>query len=297
VNMRGRLTVCVVLAGLSLTACGRRATEPTPDDLLREKELDRFLSAIRTVQERYVDVSQVQLDQLISNSLKGMVETIDPHATVLLENTRERAQTADGNTPAAEILGEEDGDFLVLRIYRFDSSLRKTLRQLENTYRRKPPARVLLDGRGADGEDYLSAVAVAEWFLKKGSLVGTSVERQGQSRSKLITRRHPVWPDGRVVMLIDRQTSGPAEVLAAALKHHQRATLVGEPSRGVAVIRSPVHLNQDWTIQLSTGRILDPADLDITGNAQAPDIVATTQPDDNENVDWVYRQGVDTLKE
>ena len=47
-----------------------------------------------------------------------------------------------------------------------------------------------------------------------------------------------------VVILVDAETASAAEVLAAALKDHNRATLVGMPTFGKGAIQYPLRL--DW---------------------------------------------------
>jgi C-terminal processing protease CtpA/Prc len=48
-----------------------------------------------------------------------------------------------------------------------------------------------------------------------------------------------VW-NGRVVVLMDDSTAGPAEILAGALRDRGQATTVGETTVGMAIVQRSV---------------------------------------------------------
>ena len=295
--MRMSWLFILLAASLAVSACRRREQPAAEEQQIRERELNLFLSAIRAVQDRFVDVDQVQLDSLLSNSLRGMVESIDPYAVILSGGAPAPVEPAPPDAPPVEILGYDDGHMVVVKIFRFEPALRKHLRGLEATSRNRQPSGILIDARDAIGSDYDAALAVAEWFVERGSLVGVLLENRGERETRLITRRQPVWAEGNLVVLIDQETSGPSELLASALKHHRDALLVGEATRGITVIRSPVVINPDWTILLATGRVLDAQERDITGNPVVPDVEAQPRPGSKENIDWIYRRGITALKD
>lgn len=288
----------LLLAGLGLlftTGCGRRDDAPLPEDPQRDQELRLFREGVRTVQERYVDADRVQLDMILSNSIKGMVASVDPYATIHFTGPRTEPPLPE-DVPLVELEESDDRELVVLNVYGFQPLLRKHLRALESKARDRRPAGILIDARGATGMDYAAATDLAGWFLPRGSVIGSLVEKQGEATRAMATRRPPIWTTNRVVVLIDGETAGPAEWLAAALQFHHRALLVGEPSRGATVLQSPVPITDEWTVMLTTGRALNPDGRDVTGHPLTPDVIA--QPDEaaEENVDWLFLRGMKELK-
>lgn len=84
---------------------------------------------------------------------------------------------------------------------------------------------VVLDLRGNPGGYLEEAVAMAGLFLGSETVVGV----KDQTETRVITPEEsnkPVY-DGPLVVLVDKETASAGEVLAAALKDHQRALLVG----------------------------------------------------------------------
>jgi len=292
----GSSSVILLALTVMVISCGKKSPTPDSQDESRRRELELFQDVIRTVQDRYVDVDRVQLDRLISNSLKGMVTAVDPYAEVLPAGPPEEMIIPPDANMVELGITDQDG-IAMLRIYGFNDLLKKQLRRLESDMKDAQPTGILLDCRGAFGDDYSAAAAVAEWLLPRDSEVGSLVKKQGDDVTTLITKRHPIWPTNTLIVLTDHQLSGPGELLAVALRHYDRCLLVGEPSRGVAVIRTVVQLADDWSVRLSTGLALGPGGINITGNPLIPDIVAQPEAGSTENIDWTRMRGISVIRD
>jgi hypothetical protein len=95
---------------------------------------------------------------------------------------------------------------------------------------------LVIDLRGNTGGLFSSAVQVVERFIPEGVIVST----QGQLDE--FNKVHNACPkmhviDVPLVVLVDGTTASAAEVFAAALRDHQRATLVGAPTYGKGSIQ------------------------------------------------------------
>lgn len=289
-------TVWLVLAAGLTTGCGSRKEDPSASDPSLSRELHLLTEAIRTVHERYVDQDRATVDQLISNSLSGLVASIDPYATLeaVGATTREPPDIPE-DVALAEAFTREGSNIATIRIYGFVPAARRDLKNIENSLRAKPFNSILLDTRGAHGNDYGIAALVAEWFLPQDEVIGSVVEKQGARRRVFSSRRPPLWgAEVPLVMLIDRHTSGPSEMLAAALRFHHRAHLVGEATAGKTVLQERITLDDQWSLWLTTGRVTDPNGKDITGNPLQPDLSAETGV---ENIDRIQLEGLRLLQE
>jgi C-terminal processing protease CtpA/Prc len=295
---RASMVLCWIAAALLAgSGCGRREPQPAADTDQRDRELRKFQAGVRTVQERYVDADRVQFDILMSNSIKGMVAEIDPHATLLFSGgPASEGPVIPDDVPLVELVDLEGQRITVLKVYGFQPQMRKQLRALEAEARNRSLAAILIDARGASGTDYQAAADLAAWLLPRNAAVGALVDKQGEPARAVTTRRAPVWPSNPVLMLVDRDTAGPAEWLASALQFHHRVRLFGEPTRGLTVQQTPVPVTDQWTVLLTTGRALNPDGRDITGSPLVPDLPATPDPDNRENVDWLYLHALESLK-
>ena len=86
---------------------------------------------------------------------------------------------------------------------------------------------ILLDLRGSAGGELSEGVAVADYFIKSGTIAKTI------GRKEAVLATYDAKPDNDltdlpVAAIVDRTTAGAAEVIAAALLESQRGDVVGE---------------------------------------------------------------------
>jgi C-terminal peptidase prc len=145
---------------------------------------------------------------------------------------------------------------------------------------------MILDLRGNMGGSFLASVETAKRLIPSGVIVTT----QGQLSE---VANHPFSSDSGmtandipVVVLIDGETASAAEVFAAALKDHHRATLVGMPTFGKGAIQYPLKLmaldevddegkprtNRSGTVRLTIARLIAPGGGAINGVGISPHV-------------------------
>ncbi len=128
---------------------------------------------------------------------------------------------------------------------------------------------LVLDLRGNPGGLLDQAVAVSSLFLDRGVVVSTrgahlpprSYQASGRVKCHL-----------PLVVLVDRGSASAAEVVAAALRDHGRAKLVGESTFGKALVQSIEPLGGGAALKLTVARYLTPAGTDISRGGVRPDI-------------------------
>lgn len=128
------------------------------------------------------------------------------------------------------------------------------------------PDKLVLDLRGVAGGSPAAAYRVAGLFAT-GEL-GALTER-GVDVETFAGGLTPLW-QGKVAVLVDRGTQGPAEVLAMVLRQAVEATLVGDRSFG--------HCGRLGLVELSDGGRLQITDAFYTGPDHEP-INQSLQPD------------------
>jgi carboxyl-terminal processing protease len=76
---------------------------------------------------------------------------------------------------------------------------------------------------------------------------------------------------GRVAVLIDAGTAGPAELMAQVLKQRGGATLIGSHTNGRATVQNYFPLGDGGVLRLSVARCLGPDGSSWDGTGLAPD--------------------------
>lgn len=171
-------------------------------------------------------------------------------------------------TPPAPRLEERRG-VEVLRIPSFSSA---TVESVKRSMGNLKKDKLVLDLRGAAGGDPELGYNVAESFVA-GEL-GALVSSQGPLKSFESKGSKP-WR-GDVVVLIDRGSQGPAEVLASVLRQSAEAEVVGETSFGFAGRHKLVKLSSGAALQITDGFYTGP-DQEPLNEGLVPDHVVHRQ--------------------
>jgi carboxyl-terminal processing protease len=132
-------------------------------------------------------------------------------------------------------------------------------RALDSLQSDGPMAGLVIDLRNNPGGLLNAAVDVCSLLLPEGKVVSTKGRGFGQSRSYRVSHWRFERHDMPLVVLVDGTSASASEIVAAALKDHRRATLVGSRTFGKGIVQSvlPVELGQS-AVYLTTARFYSP---------------------------------------
>jgi len=138
--------------------------------------------------------------------------------------------------------------------------------------------KILLDLRDVSGGDMPDAMRLANFFLSSGTIAtleGQKFPRQTFSAdaTKAINTTAPL------VVLINRGTSGPAEVVAAALGDNKRADLVGEKTFGEGSQQKTFDLPDGGALILSVAKYAGPDGKKFEDDAVTPGTLVASSDD------------------
>jgi carboxyl-terminal processing protease len=129
--------------------------------------------------------------------------------------------------------------------------------------------KVLLDLRDVASGDMPEAIRLANLFLK----AGTITTLQGQKFPKqtfTADASKSLDPAGPLVVLVNHGTSGPAEVVAAAIQDNKRGDLVGEKTFGEGSLQKTFDLPDGGAVILSIAHYASPSgkQFECSGDCQ-----------------------------
>lgn len=138
----------------------------------------------------------------------------------------------------------------------------------------------VLDIRDNPGGYLTQAVDVASLFVKSGTVVKIETREMDES-TKVATGSFAT--DKPLVVLVNGNTAASAEVLAAALKDNQRATLVGETTLGKGSVQVTRDLSFGGALRYTAAYYKSPLGHDIDGAGVAPDVsMGLAEGEDNQ---------------
>ncbi len=127
----------------------------------------------------------------------------------------------------------------------------------------------VLDLRGNPGGLLYSSVDIARMWMEEGAIVRT-VDRKGGDRQ--FSANQTAITDLPLVVLVDENSASASEILAAALKDNQRATLVGTRTYGKGTVQSVHELSNGAGLAVTISRYYPPSGMSINMNGVSPDI-------------------------
>jgi carboxyl-terminal processing protease len=156
--------------------------------------------------------------------------------------------------PSARLVREESG---YLRIPNFDKGSAELARTKIKVLVSSGAKGLLVDLRSTADGNLDEAVTLADALLPVGSKISEIKNRHGET-SVYASTSEPVVSGLPIVVLVDGGTSGPAEVLAVALKDNGLADTIGERSNGHGSIQHEFVLRSGARLFLSTGLMIRP---------------------------------------
>ena len=241
-----------------------------------------ILEAISGVDTRDLSLAMINIMMEGKAGTELTVSVVRPRKAVPDKVTMTRTVTAE--PPVAETL-YENSTILYLKPEILDKDHVSALESKLKASQKGTPKKVLLDLRDVSAGDMMEATRMANFFLK----TGTIATLEGQKVEKVTYSADPgktIDAAGPVVVLVNRGTAGPGEIVAGALLDDKRADLVGEKTFGEGAQQKTFDLPDGAALILSVAKYETPSGKKLQDDAVTPGVlVAGNQPDTTDSED------------
>ncbi len=224
-----------------------------------------------------------ELRAVIQTNLPGVTKTeLDQNGVAgLLEGFRGKVRLLDAEPAINPMRGKVsrslvyDGGIAYLRVPEvftsFSSELVRHCQAMNATNKLKG---VVFDLRFADGEDYAAAVAVVDLFVEEPK----DLLDWGQGMTRATAKTNTLnWP---VVVLVNQETAGAAEALAALFRETGTGLILGSRTIGAAMTFKEFILSNGQRLRIATAPVKLASGAVVSPNGLTPDIqvnVAATE--------------------
>ena len=205
--------------------------------------------------QRYADPSLVSRSRVAQDALQGLLASLGPSARLLDKTNAVPVRATSASLGATAVLDPFLG---YVRLACVAPGAGRLLRaEIERQLKDEHIQGFLLDLRFASGAAWAELPDLAGVFLP-GGRVAVRVAR-GAVTETIETPRSGAPVDVPLVVLVNRATSGVAELLAAVLQDQHRAVVFGSaPSAGDAFETSDVSLANGKILRLASGKFILP---------------------------------------
>lgn len=131
---------------------------------------------------------------------------------------------------------------------------------------------LVLDLRNNPGGLMRQAVRIADAFLREGTIV-TTVGLGNSLRDQEPASPNDTQPDFPIVVLVNSGSASASEIVAAALKNHNRAVVVGDVTFGKGSVQNIFPYDDGGALKLTIAEYLTPGGISVQGVGIVPDIL------------------------
>lgn len=169
-----------------------------------------------------------------------------------------------------------EGEIAYVKVTTFNEQTHANMvRAIENLKKEIGPniKGYLLDLRNNPGGLLEQAILVSDDFLDKGAIVLTKGRNNEETQR---AQAHPgdITDGKKVVVLVNGGSASASEIVAGALKDHERATIIGTRSFGKGSVQTIIPISSSkGAIRLTTARYYTPSNRSIQAKGIDPDIV------------------------
>lgn len=138
--------------------------------------------------------------------------------------------------------------------------------------------KIVLDLRNSGDGDEQEGIATANLFLNHGLI--TYVQGQKYPRQNFDADASKAITSAPLVVLVNRSTAGPAEVIASSVLENARGDVLGDKTFGAGSIQKVMELPDNSALILSIAKYYTPSGKAIQDSAVTPNILVADAQDD-----------------
>ena len=142
----------------------------------------------------------------------------------------------------------------------------------------KEPRGLILDLRDNGGGLLSSSIEIASEFIAEGVI---ALERGSNDlEEKYMVQGDGLATDIPLVVLVNEGSASASEIVAGAIRDHERGVLIGEHTFGKGAVQSPIDLSDGSHLRLTIAHFFTPNGEAIPEDGLPPDIEVTLSDED-----------------
>ncbi|MEP6673371.1 MAG: S41 family peptidase [Chthoniobacter sp.] len=271
------LLPCAFVRGQAPDSPPKKAplTTRTAVDALSDAELDQVIHLLK---DNYIKPDALSDGEQHRATVQGLLNRLAPGAAII----ESVAGREIGASPfRSEILDNRIGyvrlgAITAGNVGELDAALGKFTAS-------KLPALVLDLRATPAGSEFEQTADICRRFCPKGKVL-FSVKKPNIKQEQILTSKDEPKYQGILVALVDRSTAGNAEVIAAVLRTHVKALVIGQQTRGEAAEFSEFPLSNGRALRVAVAEVSLPESAPVFPGGVKPDLAVEVPAETTEKV-------------
>jgi Peptidase family S41 len=238
-------------------------------DALTDADLKELVQLLK---DNYIKPESLGEEALSRATIQGLIERLEPGASL---RPAPEPNIGEASPFKFEVINDTVG------YARIGSLTPAHLTQLDATladFAGKKISAFVLDLRATPaGSEFEQAAEVCKRFTPKGKVLFT-VKKPNVREEQILTSKDDPKYTGLLVALVDSDTAGAAEIVAAVLRTHVRAMIIGQRTRGEAVEFAELPLPSGKLLRVAVAEAALPDSAPVFPGGVKPDIAVEVSP-------------------
>ncbi len=249
------------------TPAGSPFATPTTEELVNSLGPADLQAVISLLKSNFTDPDATTDTELNRATVEGLMARL-PRGVMLLPG-KENASTIPPSAFYSEIVAGHIG---YVRPGSLNSANLQALDKSLSGFAGKDVNAVIVDLRASEAaSDLALAAEFAKRFCPRGKTIFTLRKPTGRQDRVFNSDRDPAFR-GLVMVLADGETAGAAEAIAAALRLHRKALVIGQPTAGRAAEYSDLSLPNGKILRLAVAEMISPEGRSLFPEGVKPDL-------------------------
>jgi hypothetical protein len=223
-----------------------------------------FQEVYDLIRQHATGVSEAELNRA---AVQGLLTALGPKVSLVTDNSSSKSAVGEQSLTKTTMF---EGDIAYLRIARVDNDLPKAVSTAYEALKATNKiAGIVLDLRYAGGSDYAAAAATADLFVSKSQPLLNWGKGVVSSHEKSDAIAAPLG------VLINHETAGAAEALAALVRETGTGLILGSATAGEAMITQDFPLKNGDQLRIASAPITLGNGSSLSAQGVKPDIDVT----------------------
>jgi hypothetical protein len=241
------------------------SASPSSEQLINSLTTADLQAAISLLKANFAKPDAINETDLSRATLQGLMVRLG-HGLMLLPN-KPNAVTE----PAAPFYGEIlDNHIGYLRVGSLNNANLQVMDKKLIEFSSKKVDALIIDLRSSSSDDFTVAAEFAKRFCAKGKTL-FSLRKAGKQDRAFTSDRDPTY-QGMTFILVDGDTAGGAEALAAAVRGLNKALTIGQPTAGRAVEYTDLPLPSGKILRVAISEVATPEGQSLYPQGVKPDL-------------------------
>ena len=263
----------------SAAPAGSPSASPTTEDVVNSLGPADLQSAITLLKSNFVNPDAITDTELNRATVEGLITRL-PLGIMLLPG-KENVPAAPQSALYSEIIAGRIG---YVRLGSLNSANLQSLDRALSGFSGKKVNALILDLRASGmTSDLALAAEFAKRFCPRGKMIFTLRKPAGRQDRAFNSDRDPAFR-GLVMVLADSETAGAAEAIAAALRFHDKALVIGQPTADRAAEYSDLPLPNGKILRLAVAEMISPEGRSLFTDGVKPDLPVEMSPADKRQI-------------